>query len=286
MKLSFLYRGALSSCNYACHYCPFAKHQESAAEHAKDAVALTKFIQWVTINSNLEISVFFTPWGEALTRKRYQAAIVHLSQLEHVEKVVIQTNLSASLTWLEQANISKIALWTTYHPNQVSRARFLKRCNELMIRGVRFSVGGVALLEQINDLEQLRAELPKNVYMWLNAFDRRGANYYNPENLERLKTIDPLFELNTKRYRSRNQECHAGETVITVDEHGTVRRCHFIDQAIGNLYEPNFLENLKPRVCTRGFCDCHIGYVHMPELGLYDVFEGGILERIPMHWNL
>jgi hypothetical protein len=28
-------------------------------------------------------------------------------------------------------------------------------------------------------------------------------------------------------------------------------------------------------------CDCHIGYVHLETLPLYDVFAGGVLERIP-----
>lgn len=285
MKLSILYRGSLSSCNYACHYCPFAKHQESIAEHARDAAALERFVTWVTQNTKLELSVFFTPYGEALVRKRYQDAMVTLSQLEHVQKVVIQTNLSGSLKWLERANISKVALWCTYHPSQVSRAKFLKRGNELIDRGVRFSVGGVAMTEQINELEELRLELPPSVYLWLNAFDRRGRNYYSPQNLERLIAIDPLFELNTKRYRSKGQACQTGETVITVDEHGTVRRCHFIDETLGNLYAPNFLSILQTRACTKGFCDCHIGYVHMPKLALYNVFEAGILERIPQAWN-
>jgi MoaA/NifB/PqqE/SkfB family radical SAM enzyme len=286
MKLSILYRGSLSSCNYACHYCPFAKHQQSLAEHARDARALEQFLAWVSLKTNLEISVFFTPYGEALVRKRYQEAIAVLSQLEHVQKVVIQTNLSGSLTWLKRVNISKIALWCTYHPTQVSRAKFLKRCEALIQEGVRFSVGGVATLEQINELEQLRRELPQSVYLWLNAFDRRGRNYYTQSNLERLTAIDPLFELNTKRYRSKGQACQAGETVITVDELGTIRRCHFIDQQIGNIYDPNFLQALQPRACNKGFCDCHIGYVHMPKLGLYDVFESGILERIPQNWNV
>ena len=30
--LSILYRGPLSSCNYGCEYCPFAKREESRAE--------------------------------------------------------------------------------------------------------------------------------------------------------------------------------------------------------------------------------------------------------------
>ena len=29
MNLSILYRGPLSSCNYGCEYCPFAKHRET-----------------------------------------------------------------------------------------------------------------------------------------------------------------------------------------------------------------------------------------------------------------
>jgi MoaA/NifB/PqqE/SkfB family radical SAM enzyme len=285
MKLSILYRGSLSSCNYACHYCPFAKHQESRAEHARDARALERFVAWVSVQTDLEINVFFTPYGEALVRKRYQEAMVVLSRLEQVQKVVIQTNLSGSLGWLERADLAKIALWCTYHPTQVSRVKFLKRTLELLNRGVRFSVGGVAMTEQINELEQLRRELPQSVYLWLNAFDRRGKNYYDLRSLERLTAIDPLFELNTQRYRSKGQACQTGETVITVDEFGTVRRCHFIDQKIGNIYDPNFLETLQPRACTRAFCDCHIGYVHMPKLGLYDVFEAGIFERIPAVWN-
>ena len=208
-----------------------------------------------------------------------------LSQLEHVQKVVIQTNLSGSLAWLKRANISKIALWCTYHPSQVSRAKFLKRCAELIERGVRFSVGGVAMLEQIHELEQLRRELPQSVYLWLNAFDRRGRHYYSPRNLERLVSIDPWFELSNKPYRSKGQACQTGETVISVDERGTMRRCHFVDQEIGNIYDPNFWQALQPRACSKGFCDCHIGYVHMPKLGLYDVFKAGILERIPQAWN-
>ena len=36
MFLNILYRGPLSSCNYGCEYCPFAKHVETAAELAED----------------------------------------------------------------------------------------------------------------------------------------------------------------------------------------------------------------------------------------------------------
>ena len=45
--ISILYRGPLSSCNYACGYCPFAKRRETREELAADARALGRFVDWV-----------------------------------------------------------------------------------------------------------------------------------------------------------------------------------------------------------------------------------------------
>src|SRR5439155_13329710 len=47
LTLSLLYRGPLSSCNYDCGYCPFAKRRETAAELARDRTALGRFVDWV-----------------------------------------------------------------------------------------------------------------------------------------------------------------------------------------------------------------------------------------------
>lgn len=97
MKLSILYRGPLSSCNYGCRYCPFAKHKESRQEHEQDRQALARFVRWVEERSQAQLSVLFTPWGEALIRRRYQQALAQLTKLPHVRKAAIQTNLSAPL---------------------------------------------------------------------------------------------------------------------------------------------------------------------------------------------
>jgi len=63
---------------------------------------------------------------------------------------------------------------------------------------------------------------------------------------------------------------------------GTVRRCHFIPTPLGNLYDGSYRAALRRGGCTNATCDCHIGYVHLKRLPLYDVFAGGILERIPL----
>src|ERR1043165_3217475 len=107
-RLSILYRGPLSSCNYGCDYCPFAKHTETDAEHAADGRALDRFVAWVRGRQGDHISILFTPWGEALIRKGYQRALVELTNLPNVDKAAIQTNLSCRLDWVEACEKSKL----------------------------------------------------------------------------------------------------------------------------------------------------------------------------------
>jgi sulfatase maturation enzyme AslB (radical SAM superfamily) len=280
MNLSILYRGPLSSCNYGCTYCPFAKHTETRQEHEADRQALERFVAWVASRQQDQIGILFTPWGEALIRKRYQQALVQLTNLPNVTKAAIQTNLSCRLDWVEACDKDKLALWATYHPTQISRERFLQKCAELQQRDVRFSVGVVGVKEQADEIEALRRELPDNVYLWINAY-KRDPNYYPDEILRQFEQVDPLFPINNQYHPSRGRSCRAGHTVISVDGNGDMRRCHFIKTVIGNIYESGFEQALQPTPCTNATCGCHIGYVHMQDLGLYEVFGAGTLERIP-----
>ena len=226
------------------------------------------------------VSVFFTPWGEALVRGRYQAALIRLSAMPHVRQLAIQTNLSGKLSWLEHAERHKIALWATYHPNETEQRKFLKQCAELDGYGVRHSVGVVGKKSHLDAIETLREALPDHTYLWVNAF-KVGDGYYSAEDLERISRVDPLFEVNTRRYRTRGRACGAGESVISVDGEGAARRCHFIQSPLGNIYERDVRELLAPRLCSRASCECHIGYVHLPELQTADVYRDGLLARIP-----
>lgn len=280
MNLAILYRGPLSSCNYACTYCPFAKRTETPAELAHDRHCLERFVNWVGSRTGDSLGVLFTPWGEALVRRWYQSALIHLTQFPHVWKAAIQTNLSGQLDWVEACNKAKLALWCTFHPRETTRERFLAKCRELLKRGVRFSVGVVGLKEHFAEIEALRRELPPEVYLWVNAY-KRTRDYYTPEMIADLTRIDPLFPLNNTFHASRGHSCRAGATVIAVDGEGTIYRCHFIKEPIGNIYNPNFADNLRERPCSNDTCGCHIGYVHLDRLKLYDTFGDGVFERIP-----
>jgi hypothetical protein len=281
--LSVLYRGPLASCNYDCPYCPFAKRHDPPELLRADRAALERFTAWAAETTDVRLSILFTPWGEGLTRRWYREAIVALSHLPHVDRVAIQTNLATRVDWLADADPASAALWATYHPGQVTRARFLARCEALLRLGVRFSAGIVGFAEHLAEARALRAALPPSVYLWVNAAEGKR---YTPEEEAKWTDLDPLFGYSVRPHVSLDLPCHAGETAISVDGDGTVRRCHFVKQKLGSLYDGSWRAALRPRSCVNSICDCHIGYVHLKPLGLRDVFAGGVLERVPAVWPL
>ena len=278
MQLDVLYRGALSSCNYACSYCPFAKHRESPAELRADRKGLLRFVEFLRSETNIAWGVLFTPWGEALVRNWYREAMCELSWLAGMRKVAVQTNLSGPLDWVSECEPKRLGFWATYHPTEVGRQTFIQRVTSLWNRGISLSVGAVGVPGALEELLRLRAGLPAEIYLWINA-ERGRVRNYTAEELRVLRELDPLFDYNRRPHRTRGRRCLTGETSFTVDGFGAMRRCHFVGEVIGNIQDPNWREALQPRACPNAHCDCHIGYVHLPDLRLAERFGAGLLER-------
>jgi hypothetical protein len=280
MKLSILYRGPLASCNYGCAYCPFAKRKDDRAALARDRAAWRRFVDWIAARpASDELGVFVTPWGEALIRRWYRDGLAELSRLPQIVRAAVQTNLSAPLDWIADADPTRLALWCTYHPEWTTLDRFVAACRTLDAAGVSHSVGIVGQRAYLEPARALRRALPDATYVWVNAVKSLA---YTADELTEWQAIDPLFELNTVRWPSLGARCGAGERAITVDGDGTMRRCHFIASPIGNLYAPDWERALAPRACTNVDCHCHIGYVHLEYLQLERVFASGLLERVPV----
>lgn len=278
--LSLLYRGRLSSCNYDCSYCPFAKTRDSRATLQRDAADLSRFVDWV-LQRDHAVSILFTPWGEGLVRRHYRDAMTRLSHMPHVRRVAIQTNLCIATRWLDHVDASRFALWCTWHPSEVPLDAFVARCRDLHRRGIRFSVGMVALHALFDDIERMRATLPDDVPMWLNAYDQRKPGDYDDADVARLSRIDPHFIWNLTPPPSLGAPCATGTRVLSVNGDGDVRRCHFVTEPLGNLYDGSFEARLGPRPCPNRICDCFIGYVHREDLPVAIDYAGGQLERVP-----
>jgi len=284
MKLDILWRGPLMSCNYGCDYCPFGKRVDGTAELEVDRAQLERFVGWVESRVGDTLGVLFTPWGEALTRRWYRDAIVRLSHLPQIRRVAAQTNLSTPPGWLRDAAVDKVALWCTYHPEWTERPRFLSHVAELRARGVSASIGVVGFRRFFAEIESLRADLPADTYMWVNAVKDGSQSPYSEAELSRLLAIDRLARDNTVEHPSLGQACRSGADVVSIDGDGVIRRCHFVKAPIGHLYEAGIEAALAQslcRACPNDHCGCHIGYVHLDRLGLRQVYGDGILERIP-----
>ena len=79
-------------------------------------------------------------------------------------------------------------------------ARFLGKCRELTERNVRYSVGIVGLPEHLPHARRLRADLPPETYLWVNAAE--GHTYTDADAAE-WTGIDPLFGHSRHPHASR-----------------------------------------------------------------------------------
>ncbi|MGG4396575.1 STM4011 family radical SAM protein [Paenibacillus thiaminolyticus] len=283
MRAVLYYRGKLSSCNYSCPYCPFSKTKDNRETLAQDKRQLETFIGWIRAQEEAghRLALFFNPYGEALIHRWYREAMIELSELPHIEKVAIQTNLSCRLDWTERLNRDKAAFWITYHPGQTSRVGFLSQCMRLYEQGISFSVGTVGVRSAFDAIEEIRRLLPEDVYVWVNAY-KDQPDYYTAEEVKRLQGVDPYFAINLRDYDSLGRPCAAGETVFYVQGSGIVKRCYQDRRVIGHLYRDGLEGLAAERACGMKNCGCYIGYIHMPELELNTTYAGGLLERIPM----
>lgn len=255
---ALMYRGPLSSCNYACGYCPFAKRIESNERLQKDRDSLSRFVAWIAAENNTRWRVLFTPWGEALVRDWYRAAVRELSQLQNVDLVAAQTNLSFPLAWLEACDPSRVGFQAAFHPSECRLSDFARKVTEIVARGFFVSAGMVAAFEHLDLIAALRQQLPNSVPIWINPLQPRSRPYH-PGEMETIAAVDPGFPASIHRRKTRGLPCFAGETSFTVDGDGNIRRCHFVDEVLGNISTSDWRQALRPRRCPRLHCDCHLG---------------------------
>ena len=249
------YKGHAKDCNYSCSYCPFAKNTES--KHDIDKKYLNKFVDYIeNTKFNHQISIMFTPYGEALTKKYYYDAISRLSKCNHVESVSCQTNASFSpkvfLNYLEQsnANFNKISLWASFHKEMTTIDAFIANILELHSK-INLSVGTIGFAKDKTEIELLRKLLPLDIYLWVNKPEGTKADYMD------FSYIDPLYKLEDKVLKCDINHCNAGIDSILVKESGNIYLCHLSKKSSGNLYTNFEIDRVQ-----LGACHCYLTYCH------------------------
>ena len=285
MSLLVLFRTRLEWCNYTCHYCPWnaTLNRVPADAFAQDRARLDRIVARVA-ELPRPVEFFITPKAEYLVLPYWRDAVARLLALPHVERVTVQTNLSFDLaSWLPAIDASKLALWTTYHPTEVDGPGLQTlhaKWRLLREQRVPFSVGIVGTRANLAEMERLRRELPADVYLWVNAY-KREANYYTSEELQRIRGVDRLFDLNNQHFPSRGRPCSAGQRAVYLDDEGDLRRCFFVGDVLGNLFTGGWRTLDEPAACPVETCHCYVGHMHIVELGFRGIYGKNLAARIP-----
>lgn len=273
----------MKSCNYTCPYCPFSKRKVSKEQMKKDKKYMEKFMNFLK-NSHKKFNVFLAPKGEILTFDYYKEIIAQISHFNNIGEIVVQTNLSSDLQWLKDVNRDKLILWTTYHPEQVEHTDFLKQVNRLVDNHIKFTVGVVGIKENFKEIKEMKVslnQLGKNKpYFWINAY-KDIKNYYTNQDIQFLKEIDKLFEINLKDYPSIDANCKAGNHTFFVEWNGMVHRCWQDKKVLGNIYRDDLDDISMESRCRKKVCSCFIGYSHMENLNLDKIYKNSLLGRTP-----
>jgi hypothetical protein len=289
------YRGLVTACNYRCSYCAFRRGgirgeiRGAADDFVADKIALEKFCNALenlfAVSANSEVSaslvsdfaqpsvgteneslplytVMIVPRGEVMIHEYYHDAIAKIVNLPHIHTVGCQTNLSFDVkNFAKKTNTSKISLWCSFHPSQVTLENFLAQCRLLTDCGISYCVGAVA--SDIPMLKKLRELLPKDVYMWINAKDK------NTSNDETFSEIDPYFYLERENFTADPTRCHGGRESIFVEANGDYFACNISKIKLGNIYHTDF-QNTPHNLCRAKKCDCYLAYSNRVEMA--DIF--------------
>jgi len=289
MTLLVLFRTRLEWCNYTCWYCPWnATAQRVPAEEFQGDEARLRRIVARVAELPRDVEFFITPKAEYLVLPYWRNAVRDLLALPQVRRVTVQTNLSFDLpAFLDTVDSSKLALWTTCHPTELPDGgleSLFRKWNLLLARGVRFSVGIVGTRENLPSMHRLRARLDPRIYLWVNAYQRE-PNYYTPEELDEIRGVDPLFDLNNQNFPALGRLCDAGHRALYLDDEGNLRRCFFVGEVLGNLFRDGWVSHEAARPCPKESCHCYVGHMHIVELGFRSIYGEDLAVRIPAAWS-
>ena len=275
--INIMYKDPLYQCNYGCEYCH--REWEYTRENIEYATnCLNKLVDWIE-QQKFTVSLFLVPTGESVNRAWVKKGFTKLLDMKHVKSLITMTNLSFNIEWLKHVDASKLYLWCTFHPTEVSNKKFLQQVHKLKETGANFSVGSVAVPDNYERIRQMRDALPDDIYMWMTPqiFERHTIPYREHQ-YKQFKDIDPLFD-HWFAQESNGKACRMGHSVIRIDSDGCVLHCPIIRQPLlfdngtaPNIYEPGWEKCLYKRPCPRNTCPCDIGLLHIEDSVLSNLF--------------
>ena len=163
-----------------------------------------------------------------------------LTRMPHVRKAAIQTNLSCKLDWVDACDRTGSPSGATFHPREIDR--------ETLPGEVPRTGSPRRPLQRRRGRPQGTPRRDRRPFA--ASCRRTSTSGSTPTSASRTITPPEMVSSSTA-HRPAVPDQHplppqpgrampGRATVISVDGDGTVRRCHFIREPIGNLYAPDF----------------------------------------------
>ncbi len=277
------FRSGLRSCNYHCSYCSFGR-KNGQADHVNDQLVVNRFYTKIAA-MNDPLRIMLIPYGEALIHDYFRTFMFELSRLPHIQGVSCQTNLSFSdKLFVKQitnasADIGKIKLWASYHPEMVPVDIFIRKVHYLYHCGIDICVGVVGHSSNKAIIGELRNKLDRRIYLFINEI--QGSNEkLCAEDIDFYKSIDPFFLFDHKNAKADMKNCRGGKDTVFIDKAGNIHPCPRNPYKMGNLYSDTVEVPITP-VCRNKRCDCYIAYSNLQNASLQSMMGNSILWRIP-----
>jgi hydroxymethylpyrimidine pyrophosphatase-like HAD family hydrolase len=200
-----------------------------------------------------------------------------------VEGISCQTNLSfqpqSFIRRIQEchADVSKIKLWASFHPEMTEVDTFIEKVHQLYDAGIALCVGVVGSERNKDTIAILRRRLDKRIYLFVNVLQGRSSLLHK-DDISFFTSIDPLFLYDYKNVKADIRYCSGGRETVFVNHKGAVYPCPRNPVKTGDITDRKSF--IKP-VCLKERCDCYIAYSNLPDTRLSRMMGEGILFRIP-----
>lgn len=281
------YVSAQRLCNFRCTYCvsvnDYAKSNK-ADWPDEDQERFDRIVDWIA-GRPFRIGIRLATLGEPFASRPFLAKAAWLTTRSNIDFVELLTNGSLLNRRLEQldreGDVTKISLWATYHPTEISLSRFIDSVSFAQERYGCFTVVNGLLFpdneESIAELKHAATEagLRFNLDLGYDPLTPHGVHTRlddmvpilrdQPEDgiarAIRLGAAAELLELNVAAMRDlRGALCRAGHNYFYIGIRGDVYRCSRYQalgkDRLGNVLDDSFelqLSDERWRPCGAGF---------------------------------
>jgi MoaA/NifB/PqqE/SkfB family radical SAM enzyme len=261
-------------CNFHCHYCvsinEYAKSSTVEWLNEDDRLTFESIVRWMGTR-RFHVGVRLGTLGEPFASKTFLTQAAWLTRQKTVLFVELLTNgslLKSRLPRLAQeADLSKVSLWITYHDSQMSIERFVENAVFAQEQyGCFVVVNGLLFPENGPRIEELRsaaaaARLRFNLDLGYEAMAPSSDGSWGSGVIPLLQVpggVDAAVSLGARRDllavnlaaldRPHGLPCGAGHKYVYIGIDGDAYRCsrYYVlkKERLGNVLDPEFELNL------------------------------------------